>query len=88
METEIGHGVLEQIPKMEELWKEQEEQYTDREEELDQALEEVEEAMPSEENPFTDVIQMRNDDFLKKILPESKQISQTRVNTSELPSGR
>ena len=74
METEIGHGVLEQIPKMEELWKEQEEQYTDREEELDQALEEVEEAMPSEENPFTDVIQMRNDDFLKKILPSERRL--------------
>ena len=88
METEIGHGVLEQIPKMEELWKEQEEQYTDREEELDQALEEVEEALPSEENPFTDVIRMRNDDFLKKILPKSKQISEKRVNMSELPTGR
>lgn len=88
METEIGHGILEQIPKMEALWKEQEEQYTDREKELDQTLEEVEVLLPSEENPFTDIIHMRNDDFLKKILPKSKQISEKCVNRSELPTGR
>lgn len=88
METDMGQGLLEQIPEMEKLWREQEKDYEDREEEMDQALEEVEEALPAEENPFTDFIEMRNDDFLEKILPESREISDKTVSIGELPSGR
>lgn len=88
METDMGQGLLEKIPQMEELWKEQEQHTEDRETEMDDALAEVGETLPSEENPFMDFIEMRNSDFLSKLMPEGTKISEKIVTQNELPSGR
>lgn len=88
METDIGQGMLEKIPQMEELWKEQEEYSEDRETEMDNVLAEVGETLPSEENPFADISEMRNADFLSKLMPEGTEVSEKKVTLDELPSGR
>lgn len=88
METDIGQGLLERIPQMQELWREQEADAADREAEMDHALAEVNQALPPDANPFEDVIQMRNDNFLAKIMPQGTDISDKTIRKEELPSGR
>lgn len=88
MLTDAGYGLMEKIPQMRELWKEQEVFAEDREGEMDQALAEVGEALPSEDNPFADFVEMRNDNFLFKIMPQGTVVSAKEVTPEELPSGR
>lgn len=88
METDIGNGLLEKIPQMEELWKEQDAVYENREEEMDQALAEAGEVLPPEDNPFQDIIEMRSDNFLSKVMPPGAAVSEKTIKAGEMPSGR